>query len=398
MNPVIICVDDETMILDSLRQEVINTFGYQYDVEIAASGTEAIELLEALIQEGVEIPLVLADYIMPGMKGDEVLEKVHQLSPPTMKIMLTGQASIEGIVHAINYAHLYRYIAKPWEKEDLKLAIKEACDKYFREKLLKQQNIQLKEINQTLEKKVEERTRELAEKNKQLEQMNELKTRLLSIVSHDIKSPLASLQAILALLEMELLTHAEFKQITANLSQNIEKTINFLESLLQWARMQMQGIRPTPVRVEIPALVAEVLDIYTENLKIKKIDVSVMVHASHFFFADREMVKTILRNLIGNAIKFTPEKGRIIVQSVQHEKHAVIGVIDSGVGIAEKDLPKMFNLAESFTTKGTHQEKGTGMGLAICKELVEKNGGRIWVESKLGEGSRFYFELPTKTV
>jgi signal transduction histidine kinase len=396
MNPVIICVDDEAMILESLRQEVINAFGYQYDVEIASSGAEAIELLEALIQEGVEVPLVLADYIMPGMKGDEVLEKVHNASPDTMKIMLTGQASIEGIIHAINHAHLYRYISKPWEKEDLKLAIKEACDKYTREKILDIQNSQLKEMNQNLEKKVEERTKQLLEKNKQLEEMNELKTRLLSIVSHDIKSPLASLQSVLVLLGMDALSQDEIKNISNNLSGNIKKTMNFLESLLQWAKIQMQGIYPMPTLLIFSEILNEIIDFYIDAANVKNIQLVSEIAPDMKIYADKEMVKTILRNLIANAIKFSSENGKISITHSLSNNFTTILVSDAGVGIAKEDLNKIFNISETFTTKGTHQEKGTGMGLAICKELVEKNGGKIWVESEVGIGSTFFFSLPSK--
>ncbi|GAB4338858.1 MAG: response regulator [Flammeovirgaceae bacterium] len=395
MNPVIICVDDEAMILESLRQEVFNAFGYQYDVEIASSGAEAIELLEALMQEGVEVPLVLADYIMPGMKGDEVLEKVHKVTPNTMKIMLTGQASIEGIIYAINHAQLYRYISKPWEKEDLKLAIKEACDKYNREKILAIQNAQLKEMNQNLEQKIKERTQQLAEKNKQLEEMNELKTRLLSIVSHDIKSPLASLQSVLVLLGMDALTQEEIKNLSNNLSENIKKTMNFLESLLQWARIQMQGIYPLPTLIVFSDILNEIFDFYHDAANAKNIQFESFISPDVKIFADKEMVKTILRNLIANAIKFTPKQGKISVNYSISDNFTTISVSDTGVGIAKEDLSKIFNISETFTTKGTHQEKGTGMGLAICKELVEKNGGKIWVESQQNQGSKFYFSLPS---
>jgi response regulator RpfG family c-di-GMP phosphodiesterase len=145
-NPIIICIDDEEIILNSLKKDITDFFGNIFTIEVASSGEEALELITELTEAGREIPIVIADYIMPSMKGDEVLAKIHLISPKTLKIMLTGQANIQGVINAINYAQLYRYIPKPWEKEDLNLAIKEASDKFFREKLVEKQNNELKEL------------------------------------------------------------------------------------------------------------------------------------------------------------------------------------------------------------------------------------------------------------
>ncbi|RKZ42874.1 MAG: diguanylate cyclase [Gammaproteobacteria bacterium] len=145
--PVIICVDDEQTILDSLKTELKQTFSEQYLIEIAQSGEEALELVEELLEEEYEIPLVICDYIMPNMKGDELLKRFHSLSPNTRKIMLTGQADFKAVANAIKYAKLYRYIPKPWDTEDLVLTVSEAIKSYVQDK-------QIAEKNKELEKKV----------------------------------------------------------------------------------------------------------------------------------------------------------------------------------------------------------------------------------------------------
>src|SRR5919202_93410 len=127
---VIICVDDETTVLRSLKAELKRVVGNDYYIEIAEGGEEALELVEELLENGDEIPLIISDYIMPDMKGDELLKCVHQFSPKTLKIMLTGQADLEAVGEAIKYANLYRYIAKPWQAEDLNLTVKEAVNSY----------------------------------------------------------------------------------------------------------------------------------------------------------------------------------------------------------------------------------------------------------------------------
>ncbi|HAX80414.1 MAG TPA: diguanylate cyclase [Cyanobacteria bacterium UBA11372] len=148
--PVIICVDDEITVLDSLRRELSEVLEDHFDIETAVGGIEALELVEDLIDEGCDIAIVIADYIMPDLKGDEVLKQIHQRSPTTLKIMLTGQASIEGVTNAINSAKLYRYIAKPWQAEELNVTIKEGLKVYFLEQKIIEQNAKLRESERRL--------------------------------------------------------------------------------------------------------------------------------------------------------------------------------------------------------------------------------------------------------
>ena len=148
--PVVICVDDEQTILESLEIELQKALGNEYLIETAQSGEEALELLEELLEDHYEVPLVISDHIMPNIKGDELLKRIHAISPRTLKIMLTGQADIEAVGNAIKNAKLYRYITKPWETEDLSLTVKEAVNSYLQDKKLAEQNAQLQQMNQAL--------------------------------------------------------------------------------------------------------------------------------------------------------------------------------------------------------------------------------------------------------
>ena len=159
--PVIICVDDEPIILESLKIELKKTLGEEHLLETAEGGEDALELIEELLAEGCEIVAVISDYLMPNIKGDELLKQIHIISPKSIKIMLTGQADLEAVANTIKYANLYRDISKPWQSEDLKLTVKEAINSYFREKQLAEQNAQLQKLNQELETLVEERTAQL---------------------------------------------------------------------------------------------------------------------------------------------------------------------------------------------------------------------------------------------
>ncbi|MDQ2100766.1 MAG: PAS domain S-box protein [Tychonema bourrellyi B0820] len=150
--PVIICVDDEPTILDSLEIDLLKAFEDKYLIETAESGEEALELLSDLLAENYEVPLIISDHIMPNMKGDELLRNVHAVSPKSLTIMLTGQADLSAVTNAINYAKLYRYIAKPWQADDLKLTVTEAIYRYFQDKQLAEKQVELQEMNQELAK------------------------------------------------------------------------------------------------------------------------------------------------------------------------------------------------------------------------------------------------------
>ncbi|NES69110.1 MAG: response regulator, partial [Okeania sp. SIO2D1] len=146
----ILLVDDEPMVLESLSEELQRNFGHNYDIEAAESGEEALEIIEELQAEGIEVAVVISDQLMPGLKGDELLSQIHIQYPDMLKIMLTGQAEAEAVGNAVNSANLYRYITKPWDATDLNLTVKEALNKYLQVKQLEEQNAQLRENERRL--------------------------------------------------------------------------------------------------------------------------------------------------------------------------------------------------------------------------------------------------------
>jgi len=385
----ILCIDDESIVLDALKEQLQKEFSGEFLIEVAENGEEALEIFNELAGEGYEIPVVIADFIMPGMKGDALLEKIHNIKPSAKKILLTGQASIEGISNAINKANLYRFISKPWEKDDLALTIREALKSYDQEGTIIRQNEELTELNANLEKKVEQRTEELRE-------LNATKDKFFSIIAHDLKNPFNTLMGFTELLldNLEEYNTAKIREFIQILSDTSKQSYALLENLLEWSRSQTGRIQLNPENVDLYVLVDENISLLQSHVTKKKIKLVHELTSPLKVYADSNMARTVIRNLISNAIKYTKENGTIIVAAQPVEDYIEVAISDTGVGIKPENLAKLFRIDVNYSTRGTADEGGTGLGLILCKEFISKNNGKIWVESEFGKGSTFKFTLP----
>ena len=193
----IICVDDESIVLMALKSQLKQFFGREYYIEVAESAEEALDILDELLGEDIDVPLIISDQIMPQMKGDELLIEVHKRSPETLKILLTGLARTEEVGNAVNHANLYRFILKPWDKVDLNLTVKQAINSYFQSKKLKEQNFELQELNKELEAKVIKRTEEVLAQKKIIEKKNTNITDSIRYAQEIQKAMLPSLTSVL---------------------------------------------------------------------------------------------------------------------------------------------------------------------------------------------------------
>jgi signal transduction histidine kinase len=172
--------------------------------------------------------------------------------------------------------------------------------------------------------------------------------------------------------------------------------MDFLSNLLEWARSQTGIMGFNPRSVEITGIINEVTDIMNDSAIQKSIDIKVKIPQNFSIYADIPMIKTILRNLISNSIKFTNPGGVVVVESSYTDSVSVVSVSDNGIGIKKDTIEKLFRIEESKSTAGTKGEQGTGLGLLLCNDFVKKHGGHIWAESEYGKGSRFVFTLPRK--
>lgn len=249
------------------------------------------------------------------------------------------------------------------------------------------------EENERLESEVQARTEEIREQNSKLEELNRIKDKLFSVVSHDIKAPLTSLKLSLVLTKLGRLSPEEFKDLSAEIETHLDQTTNFIQNLLQWAKFQLGGESVRPKKLELTKLIDETVALLEADFRQKFIRLNQDVAPDVTVFADPVMIQSVIRNLLTNALKFTPLCGTIILKGTRSEKEITISITDSGTGIPKTNRHKLFTL-ESLTTPGTQQETGTGLGLVLCKEFVEKNNGRIWFDCVDGEGTTFYFSLP----
>lgn len=240
----------------------------------------------------------------------------------------------------------------------------------------------------------------LTQKNNELHKLNATKDKLFAIISHDLKNPLSAFRSITQSLNSNIATISkdQVHYFIKELNHSSTQLYDLLQNLLNWAILQIDSINIKNEKIDLSKLISQNIDLHKNPANLKNIQLKNLVTESFFIFSDKNCIQTILRNLISNAIKFTPNDGSITVGIEQNENDVVIFVSDTGIGISKEDLDKLFVITEDISKIGNSDEKGTGLGLILCKEMVEKLGGKINAESKPNHGSKFYFTLPFKPV
>ena len=240
---------------------------------------------------------------------------------------------------------------------------------------------------------------ELKVKTKELRELNVSKDKFFSIIAHDLKNPFNVIVSYTGILktDLELFSKEQLEQIISDLNEASENGYNLLQNLLLWTRSQTNRIHILKSNFILADVFKDVKALAEFNLTAKGQTLSTEIDQNVCVYADKDMIAVVLRNLVFNAIKFSVKGSDIYLKASQSGSNIRVDVIDSGIGIAEESIKKLFVIDQNTMTQGTEGETGTGLGLVLCKEFVEKNDGRIWVESKLGEGSVFSFVLPLAT-
>lgn len=251
------------------------------------------------------------------------------------------------------------------------------------------------EAKEKLEREVMLRTEEIRSKHRELENSNTVKDKLFSIVSHDLKGPLNSLRGILEGVRLGALSQEDHAMLMKRIGEQLHLTSDFLDNLLQWSRTQLQGENFVPKleRFSMRDLLGSCTRLLVDDFRQKNIALKMNVQGDYHVIADMNMIDTVLRNLVSNALKFTMPGGRVELIVAKLENMVRVDVRDNGIGIPTDHLDTLFTL-QGITTAGTREEKGTGIGLVVCREFVERNGGTIRAFSTAGQGSTFTFTVP----
>ena len=342
----------------------------KFAIATASNGRQALEQVE---KENPD--LVLLDVMMPDMSGFEVAQ--HLKSNPNTAdipiIFLTALNSTADIVKGFQVG-ANDFISKPFNKEELIIRVTH--------------QISLVAAKRLILSKTEELQRTIAGRDK-----------LYSVIAHDLRSPMGSIKMVLNMLILNLPSEkigAEMYELLTMANQTTEDVFSLLDNLLKWTKSQIGKLNVVYQDVDLVEVTDGVIEIFSMVASLKKIRIHEMKPEKMMVNADIDMLKTVVRNLLSNAIKCSKENSEVLVKMEEVDGMAVVSVQDYGCGISEEGQKKLLHTDTHFSTFGTNNEEGSGLGLLLCKDFVVKNGGKLWFTSKEGEGSIFSFSIPVK--
>ncbi len=354
--PKILIVDDVAnniqVVGNVLRSE-------KYRIAFAQNGRTALQQIK-----NSDFNLILLDIMMPEMSGIEVCRRIKEM--PEKKdipvVFLTAKSDIDSISEAFRVGGV-DYITKPFNSKELLVRVKTHIS-------LQQQSVELKRLNAT-------------------------KDKLFSIVSHDLKGFFFTILGAGEILRSRIEKFdPDDKKFIEMMFRGAKNAFNLLENLLEWSRSQLGRIEFAPEKIRLNEVIHTATTLLEMSAANKQIKITHSIDSEIFIYADMNMLSTIVRNLVSNAIKFTDKNGEIKISSRILHDFVEISIADSGIGISKEDLENLFKIEKQISRKGTKGEIGTGLGLLLCKEFIEKHGGTIHVDSRIGKGSVFRFTFP----
>jgi two-component system sensor histidine kinase/response regulator len=393
--PDILIVDDIENNLFALRSLIEANF--DANIIEASSGEQVLRIVS---EQSVD--LVLMDVMMPGMDGFETAKLIKN-RPKTAHIPVifisandpTKKLQEKGIA-----AGGFDYLTKPIDDNQLVYRLSMYL-RFIRHEFL--MNLHLRDLNRKLTEEIEERKiaeETLRQSRADLQSSNSAKDKFFSIIAHDLKSPFNAILGLANLLldDYDHIDRGQQLEFIDGIKVTAENTFKLLQNLLDWAQTQTGNIQFEPQPFYLQPLAADIVALVKASANNKNIALEAIIPEDIFVFADRNMVSTVIRNLLINAVKFSHPGGTITFSVKALPAMVEIRVSDNGVGISSEKLAKLFCLECNTVSYGTSGEEGTGLGLILCKEFVSRNGGELWVESQVGLGSHFFFTLPLFSV
>tara|TARA_R110002012_G_scaffold97951_5_gene235080 strand:- start:14429 stop:15637 length:1209 start_codon:yes stop_codon:yes gene_type:complete len=384
----ILYVDDESNNLIVFR----NAFFRNFKVITSNSAEEALDILKTEV-----VQVIISDQRMPGMTGIDFLSKANQISPDSIKMILTAYSDIDVILKAVNEVGIYQFILKPWDSNHLLLTLNNAIQKYELSTQNKALIDDLGKAKANLEQKVIERTQELATKNKELSTLNEVKDKFFSIISHDLKLPIASLNILLEIMLSfkHQLDEQKVHDLGEKAKEYLQHVTQLLDNLLHWSLSQTGDIKISNKKTDLVKVAKGQVDLFDFLASQKDIRIVMETDGSPLWsMVDENMVSLVLRNLISNAIKYSHEKGEIHLSFRREKDAVVISIVDAGVGIPQELIEKLQGNTWSEPRRGTMNEKGAGLGLRLGKEFIEKMHGQLIIDSSVNKGTKVKVYLP----
>ncbi|MBI4387217.1 MAG: response regulator [Elusimicrobia bacterium] len=392
----ILVVDDDPQAL-STSAELLEREGFQ--VARARSGGDAAELIERQ-----KFDLIITDIVMPGMTGFEVIQLAQKLHPDVLCIAMTGYGSLDSAMDALRLG-AYSYMVKPYDVHDFKHCVYRALEKQRLTKELRLRNEALERLNRELDAKVQEATRELRDLNQLvltqmagLQEVDRLKSAFLDNVSHDLRSPLTTIEGYLSLMlensfgvlsDQATACMRSAQRAAAHMEYLVDQLLEATQLTSGKVQLNREPVRVVEILEEAAAMARGQVDAKGLRLELRK-----PADGGLTLRADRGRLLQIFNNLIGNACKFTPKGGRISLAAWPEGMMVHFCVEDTGSGIAPEHHARIFEKFYQVNPGPTRTFKGLGLGLRIVRDLVELHGGKIWVESEAGRGSKFHWTFP----
>lgn len=372
----IIVIDDELGLREGCRRALRR---HGYEVEVAATGHEGLAQVQ---QDG--FALALLDVMMPDVSGIDLLKAIRAHDPDIVCIIITGYATVELAVAALKLG-AYDFIAKPFSDDNLVLAVEKGLEK----RRLEQEARRLQRI--------EEEARRLAQEKEMLEELDRVKSAFMRKVAHELRAPIAAIESFMNSLLEGYGSPETQRLMQKRAAQRSSELLDLVDDLLNLSRIKDVKLESAKQEVCLKSVLDQVLSLHGPEAEKKEITIDLACETCPPIVADPAHIKQLWTNLISNAIKYTPDGGRIDVRLFPQDGIIVGEVADTGIGIAEADQPRLFE--EFFRTEQAKAfaQHGTGLGLSIVKQIIQEYGGDIQVESELGQGTKFTFRLPAGT-
>ncbi len=343
----------------------------KFQIATANNGHQALEQVE-----NEKPDLILLDVMMPDMSGFEVAQKLKS-NPSTSDIpiiFLTALNSTADIVNGFQVG-ANDFISKPFNKEELIIRVTHQISLIAAKRIIVSQTEELKKTIMGRDK-------------------------LYSVIAHDLRSPIGSIKMVLNMLILNLPSSTigdEMHELLTMANQTTEDVFALLDNLLKWTKSQIGKLKVVYQEFNIVEVIDGIMEIFSMVAELKQIKVEFKSPEQLDVYADIDMVKTVVRNLISNSIKYSNPESKVVVALESKDGMAIVSVHDNGCGIDDESQKKLLNADTHYSTFGTNNEEGSGLGLLLCQDFITKNGGKLWFESKKGVGSTFYVSVPLKS-